>query len=312
MLKKSNLIQKFAGSLWTDSAKQSAFVESLYQGKSVARRAIIELVPTTITPAAAEFWQPDFVKIPSDEISPGKDPAHTAGDYYCLDCSSVFLMSALKTLQISPQNILDLCASPGGKSVFTWKLFSPELVVSNETINARIPALISNLKRCHIRPAIVTRMDPEMFVANTSGTFELVLVDAPCSGQSMFPLGKQYSSAFHSSVINKNAMRQRRILSHAAKLVSSNGTLVYTTCTFSLDENEKLINWFLQNHPEYEAAKIESYHAYQSEFTDTPCYRLFPSHGLGAGGFLTIFTRKDRHYGVTIDLCKLKIAWKND
>jgi 16S rRNA C967 or C1407 C5-methylase (RsmB/RsmF family) len=312
MLKKSNLIQKFAGTLWTDSDKQSTFVDSLYQGKSVARRAIIELVPTTISPLPAEFWQPDFVKIPNEEFSPGKDPAHTAGDYYCLDCSSVFLMSALKTLKIAPKNILDLCASPGGKSVFSWKLFSPELIVSNETINARIPALISNLKRCHIRPAIVTCMDPEKFVANNSGAFELVLVDAPCSGQSMFPLGKQYSSAFHSSVINKNAMRQRRILSQAAKLVSSTGTLVYTTCTFSLDENEKLINWFLQNHPEYEATKIESYHAYQSEFTDTPCYRLFPSHGLGAGGFLTIFSCKDSGISIKPAPNELKIAWKND
>ena len=107
-------------------------------------------------------FQPAFVDRIDAAERPGGHPAHAQGAYYCLDMSSVFMaaplleISTLGTAEAKPK-ILDMCASPGGKSIFAWRALAPELLISNEVIGKRLGALISNLERCRISPAAVHR-----------------------------------------------------------------------------------------------------------------------------------------------------------
>jgi 16S rRNA C967 or C1407 C5-methylase (RsmB/RsmF family) len=141
---------------------------------------------------------------------------------------------------------------------------------------------------------------------------DLVLVDAPCSGQSMFPLGKQYASAFHKNIIKKNSMRQRRILSESLRLVAPGGLLAYTTCTFSTEENEKNLQWLTEHNPEFSVQEITEYQEFRSGFSQLPCYRLFPWQGLGTGGFLAVLKRDADGELEPLDRSRLKVAWRQE
>ena len=312
MPEKSKQIQKFVEALFKEPELQQKMLDALYSGQKVARRALVNFNPPKFELCPPEFWQSPNVGIPSGEINPGKDPAHQDGEYYCLDASSAFFISGLSFLNQKIKTIIDVCAAPGGKSILSWANFAPELLISNEPINSRIPALISNLKRCKISPCLLTCMDPAALAQAATGTADLVLVDAPCSGQSMFPLGKQYASAFHKNVINKNAMRQRRILSEALKLVAPGGLLAYTTCTFATEENEKNLQWLVEHNQEFSVQEISEYRDFKSSFSSLPCYRIFPWQNLGTGGFLAVLKRHGSEDPQPLEKSALKVAWQQD
>ncbi len=126
---------------------------------------------------------------------------HDRGDFYALDSSSVFAATPLLQLE-RPNIIFDACAAPGGKSVFAWRAHKPDLAIANEFVEKRLKPLISNFQRCKIRPAEIfhlpTKRVGEMFPA----CFPLVLVDAPCSGQSLLLKGERVDGAFHPQTVN--------------------------------------------------------------------------------------------------------------
>ncbi len=105
------------------------------------------------------FWQPEFVDRLALESKPGKHSLHQTGHYYCLDFSSIFAASTLLTVPQPIKLILDMCAAPGGKSVFAWKTLNPQLLLCNEAIGKRMGMLISNLKRCQIQPSAAANLD---------------------------------------------------------------------------------------------------------------------------------------------------------
>jgi 16S rRNA C967 or C1407 C5-methylase (RsmB/RsmF family) len=121
----------------------------------------------------------------------------------------------------------------------------------------------------------------------------LVLVDAPCTGQSLLAKGEKAPGCFHPTAINKSANRQKRIIANSAQLVAPQGYLAYMTCTYSPEENEQVCEWFLSRFPQFQAIKINHLEEYQSHLTTIPCYRLFPQHRLGAGTFTVLFQNTD-------------------
>jgi len=117
----------------------------------------------------------------------------------------------------------------------------------------------------------------------------VVIVDAPCSGQSLLAKGSQVPGCFHPVTMNKNANRQKRILANSAQIVAPQGYLAYMTCTYAPAENEQVCEWFLNRFPDFQPAVVPHLAPFQSHLTALPCYRLWPHQGLGAGGFTALF-----------------------
>ncbi|MBN8548262.1 MAG: RsmB/NOP family class I SAM-dependent RNA methyltransferase [Deltaproteobacteria bacterium] len=295
MAAKINLtfVQKLAKSLFDSSEAQERFSSALLGGE-VSEKAVLwlaerpEVLPFVALPAAP--WQPSFVDRVAADEKPGKDALHEQGAYYCLDLSSVFSATALSEIEWGDRSriVLDACSAPGGKAICAWKMLQPSLLVCNEVIAKRAGALISNLKRCRISGSIVTRYDTRELCAAQPNVFPLVIVDAPCSGQSLIAKGDDSPGCFHPATINMNSNRQKRILANCATMTAPGGYLAYMTCTYARQENEAVVEWFLKKFPHFSSCEVHKLEAHRSALSDEPCYRLWPFDGWGAGAFVAL------------------------
>lgn len=292
MEKPSNLLLKLSRRLFQESANQAKFVETLTNPKPFHPCILWckprpPVLPFAVEPALP--WQPPFVDRLALEAKPGQHPLHEKGYFYCLDFSSVFAASTLLTI-LQPVNLVfDMCAAPGGKSLFAWQALQPELLMSNEVIGKRMAALIGNLKRCQVHPAIALCTDSKILAETHQKTAQVVIVDAPCTGQSLLAKGRKAPGCFHPVSINKNANRQKRILANSAQLVTPQGYLAYMTCAYSPEENEQVSQWLVEQFPQFQPLVIPQLAAYQSHLTSLPCYRIWPQSSLGAGAFTILF-----------------------
>ena len=287
MSKPSNLLLKLSRRLFGDRPdQQDAFVHALMHPSRFHPCILWCHESESPFEAIAPLpWQPSFVdRLPLD-IQPGKHPLHDAGYFYCLDFSSVFAASVVEAIASPIRVAVDVCASPGGKSAFVWRSRHPHLLICNETIGKRLPALRSNLNRCRLSPSLSLSADPQVLAEQMPHTADLVVVDAPCTGQSLLAKGGKAPGCFHPVTINKNANRQKRILANSVHLVAPGGYLAYMTCAYSPDENEQVVDWLLERFPQFEAIAIPHLADYASHLSDRPCYRMFPQDGLGAGAF---------------------------
>lgn len=291
MEKPSNLLLKLSRQLFSDEHEQEKLVDSLMNPQPFNPcilwcKTKPEDIPFEVE--AALEWQPEFVDRLTLGQKPGKHSLHNEGYFYCLDFSSVFAISVLKTIKQEIHLIFDMCASPGGKSISAWRQFHPTQLISNEVIGKRIGALISNFKRCQISPAIVVNQDSKILAEAIPKSADLVLVDAPCSGQSLIAKGEKNPGCFHPVNINKNANRQKRIIANSAQLVAPQAYLVYMTCTYSLEENEQVLDWLLERFPQFQPIEVPHLSQFQSHLSQKFCYRIFPQSQLGAGAFTVL------------------------
>jgi 16S rRNA C967 or C1407 C5-methylase (RsmB/RsmF family) len=305
---------RLAASLFEDEATRGAFAETVlkcqpYRPALIWLRDRPEETPFRIE--EPQSWQPDFVDRLCRDQRPGQHSLHDEGAYYCMTFSSVFEACAFRVVPRNPGLVLDLCAAPGGKSVMAWRLLQPRMLLANEVIRKRTAQLVSNFKRCGIMPAAVTSMDTSTVAERFGPSADLVIVDAPCSGQSMIAKGKQVSAAFHSHVINHNRNRQRRILGNAARLVKPGGWLAYITCTYAEKENEGNVRWMLKTFSGFTAETVPELEVYQSHLADFSCYRMWPQDGLGAGGFVAMLRRNDPGEAAPFDLGRVDALWRS-
>lgn len=315
-LEVSPSIQRFARSLFgSDGHAASEFTEALLNGSS-SRHALIWLKDRPsehpFKVCSSTGWQPDFVDVLDGDVRPGQHSLHEEGAYYCLDQSSVFMAAVLSAVEKSPELIVDFCASPGGKGIYAWRKFRPSYAVFNELIDKRAPALISNLKRCGIRPCYVTSNDSRAISERAPNTIPLALIDAPCSGQSLLAKGDRSGGAFHPAAINLNSNRQKKIIANSSKCVTPGGYLAYMTCTFSRDENEGVVEWFLKKFPHFRVVEVPQLRGFESQFADFPCYRLWPHQNFGAGAFTVLLTNQNDGEAQPFDICAYKRLWKYD
>ncbi len=183
-------------------------------------------------------------------LRPGKHPLHEAGAYYIQEPSA---MSAVAVLDPKEGDVvLDLCASPGGKTTqIAGRLNNTGLLVSNEIIKDRAKILSQNIERLGVRNAVVLNESPEKLASCFHGFFDKILVDAPCSGEGMFRKEDSASTEWSLENVALCAERQKNILESAATMLKAGGNLCYSTCTFSVEENEGVISEFLDAHPEF-------------------------------------------------------------
>ena len=189
------------------------------------------------------------------EVRPGKNPFYYAGLYYVQEPTA---MAAVQALDVQPGDwVLDLCAAPGGKAIqIAMALEGQGLLVANELVNSRASILSSNIERMGIANALVTNVFPEHLVANFYEKFDKILVDAPCSGEGMFRKDPGALADWSLERVDRCVGKQEKILETASKLLKPGGTLVYATCTFSPEENEVVIEAFLEDHP-YDLERID-------------------------------------------------------
>lgn len=231
---------------------------------------------------------------------PGKHPYHEMGMYYIQEPSA---MSAAALLKPQPgERVLDLCAAPGGKSTQLASYLKGEgLLIANEIHPDRCKILSQNIERMGIANAIVTNEDCESLSARFPLFFHKIQVDAPCSGEGMFR--KNYEAAFEWSEeqVKICADRQLMILNEAAKMLMPGGTMVYSTCTFAPEENEEVIDRFLNAHEEFEIKQVHmpyfdagnpAWGNGREELSKT--FRLFPHHLHGEGHFVAVLSKKGR------------------
>lgn len=213
-------------------------------------------------------------------------------------------MSVVASIDIKPDwNILDLCAAPGGKTTQAAVQNPDGIFVSNEIISSRCKILTGNVERLGLKNVITTCTDAKRISELFGEEFDLVIVDAPCSGEGMFRKDDVAVSEWSEANVEHCAERQKEILSYINSVVKSDGFLLYSTCTFSLEENEKMIDWFLNEHAEFELIKVNqsvidvtadgiNFDGCQTENINY-CRRFYPHISKGEGQFIALLHKKD-------------------
>lgn len=227
------------------------------------------------------------------------DPALHAGAYYVQEASSMIIEHLLYQLDLPKGIYLDLSAAPGGKSTLLSSYLGEEgLLVANEVIASRAQILKENIIKWGRGNTVVTNNDPEHFNP-LEGFFDLVLVDAPCSGEGMFRKDPQAREEWSPEHVTLCSSRQKRIVDKAGALVKGGGYLLYSTCTFNEKENEDILR-FLTEEFAFEPVRIPldpSWGIVESavETADGTFfgYRFFPHRVAGEGFFLTVLKRPD-------------------
>jgi NOL1/NOP2/sun family putative RNA methylase len=230
------------------------------------------------------------------EEHPGRHPWHEAGIYYIQEPSA---MAVAAMSGVRPgETVLDLCAAPGGKSTQLAGMMDGQgLLISNEIHPQRARILSSNIERMGIRNAVVTNETPEKLADRFPVFFDRIIVDAPCSGEGMFRKEEAAIPNWSPENVHICAERQRSILTCAAQMLKSGGTLIYSTCTFSREENEENIAWFLREYPDFQAADLpemlgETMEAWGfAGSSDGKSLRLLPHRLDGEGHFLARLTK---------------------
>lgn len=227
------------------------------------------------------------------------DPAIHAGAYYVQEASSMFIEHVLNSLAVPKGVYLDLSAAPGGKSTLLSSYLGQDgLLVANEVIQSRAQILKENLIKWGLGNAVVTNNDPDHFEP-LEGFFDLVLVDAPCSGEGMFRKDPQAREEWSPDHVQLCSARQKRIMDKAGALVKGGGYLVYSTCTFNELENEDMIR-FLTEEFAFEPVRVPldpAWNIVESEVETSDGtffgYRFFPHKVQGEGFFITILKRPE-------------------
>lgn len=222
---------------------------------------------------------------------PGRHPLHEAGLYYIQEPSA---MSVVSLLAPEPGDIiLDLCAAPGGKSTqIAGRLQGEGLLVSNEIIPGRAKILSQNIERMGIMNAIVCNEDPKHISELFPLFFDKIVVDAPCSGEGMFRKDDTAIQEWSTDHVHMCADRQHMILSCADRMLQPGGVLVYSTCTFTPEENEEQIKRFLAEHPDYtlenwqECLQVQSPDCGITDGSIPGTMRLWPHKLKGEGHFV--------------------------
>ena len=231
------------------------------------------------------------------ETRPGLHPWHAAGAYYLQEPSA---MAPAELLDPQPgERVLDLCAAPGGKSTqLAGKLAGEGLLVCNEIHPKRAAILASNVERLGIANALVLNEHPARLAEHLPEFFDRILVDAPCSGEGMF---RKHDAAFEDwspETVAMCARRQAEILDSAAALLRPGGRLVYSTCTFSPEENEGSVAKFLERNPGFDVEEINTpcFAPGRPEWADgnpalSKTFRLWPHRLRGEGHFAAVLCK---------------------
>lgn len=239
-------------------------------------------------------WEASALYLP-ERISFTLDPAFHAGAYYVQEASSMLISYALRQkVDFSrPLRILDLCGAPGGKSTLLASLMSDESVlVANEVIKTRVNILKENINKWGNPNVLVSNHEAEEFT-HLDGFFDVILVDAPCSGEGLFRKDENAIKEWSLQNVNLCATRQRKILAHIVDMLSEGGVLLYSTCTYNDDENINNAAWLAKTF-QLHSQRIEiptEWGVGEISKDNTFGYQCYPHKVRGEGFFFSVFQK---------------------
>ncbi|MBR2611470.1 MAG: SAM-dependent methyltransferase [Clostridia bacterium] len=230
----------------------------------------------------------------------GNTPAHHAGAIYVQDAGA---MCAVEALSLFPgARVLDVCASPGGKSTqAAAKIGKDGFLVANEYVASRAKILVENFERLGLPSAMVLNLDTKELGAMFDGYFDAVICDAPCSGEGMFRKTDEAAAHWSEENIRMCAERQLEILLNIKNTVRAGGELLYSTCTYAPEENEEVVRAFLRACPDFTLSRVpqrieeQTAPALPTEGVENITYarRFYPHRSEGEGQFIALFKREN-------------------
>ena len=226
-----------------------------------------------------------------EEDKPSRHPYYYAGLYYIQEPSA---MLPAEVLPIEENDVvLDACAAPGGKSLkLADKLHNTGILISNDISVSRAQVLLSNLERHGVKNAYVMAEDLSK-LDRFNDSFDKILLDAPCSGQGMFRKQPELIKSYIERDSDYYAPIQKELISKAIELLKEGGMMVYSTCTFSIKENEEVIEYALNDYPDLKVLPIKKYPGFESGLTEKTrnCVRLYPHKVDGEGHFVALLQK---------------------
>jgi len=235
------------------------------------------------------------------------DPLFHAGCYYVQEASSMFIEQAFKQLPdlSQPLKVLDLSAAPGGKSTHIQSLISKDsLLVGNEVIRSRANILKDNIIKWGCENVMVTNNDPKDF-ARLENYFDVIVVDAPCSGSGLFRREPEAIEEWSLNNVQLCSQRQHRILADVWPALKKNGILIYSTCSYSKEEDEDIMDWIGNKLP---TANCQLSLSSDWKITETISdsgnfgYRFWPDKVKGEGFFLACFRKTDGEESLSLKI----------
>ncbi len=241
----------------------------------------------------------------SPTVGAGKHPYHAAGAYYLQDPGAMSAVAAIPDALFEQDGlrVLDLCAAPGGKTTQLASRVRARggAVLANEYVSARSRILAGNVERMGLDNVVVTNLDASRLASCYPHFFDIVVVDAPCSGEGMYRKNELAVSEWSLENVAMCAARQRDILEHAVQCVAPGGLLVYSTCTYSLEENEETVVDLLRGHPDFHLLAPNgavTAHTAPGVAIDgagdidlSLCRRFYPHRSPGEGQFVALLQR---------------------
>ena len=230
-----------------------------------------------------------------DDIKVGKTAEHHAGMIYMQE------LSAMMPVNFLPLNsddwVVDLCSAPGGKSIQVANRLSNGFLLSNEIVKSRATVLKSNIERMGLSNVCVINNDPKDLEKFFEGIFDAVVVDAPCSGEGMFRKDEDARLNWSQANVEACAIRQKALLETANMLLKSGGYLLYSTCTFSIEEDEQVVADFCAKH-DYEIMPLSYPGATQGievgDADTAKCLRFYPHRFEGEGQFVALLRKNEK------------------
>lgn len=238
------------------------------------------------------------------------DPLFHAGCYYSQEASSMFIDHVIRELGLDREAVraVDVCAAPGGKStLLNSSLHKDSLLVANEIIKTRVNILQDNLLRWGNPNVVVTNNDPSA-LSRLPGYFDVMVVDAPCSGSGMFHKDHNAIDEWSQANVTLCSERQQRILASCQEALKTNGYLLYSTCSYSQEENEDILDWLIDEF-QFESLQVSVDESWGIEVSSSSKhqatgYRFYPHKVKGEGFFLAILKKKAEQF--TFSMRKVK------
>ena len=224
-----------------------------------------------------------------NEYELGKKIFHELGAYYIQEPSAMLVAHFLNAKP--GEIVLDLCAAPGGKTIQTaFKMQNQGLIIANDLSKSRANTLLSNIERMGISNTVVTSLDFKNYYQKFAGFFDKIILDAPCSGSGMFRKSDEMKDDWTYEKVLKNAAIQKELILMCYSMLKEGGKLVYSTCSYSFEEDEEVIDFLLQNTD----AELENIPSFIGEFR-SPKFKetvhLFPSHFEGEGHYIALIKK---------------------
>ena len=281
---------------YLDSYKKESYTSIRINTNKISVERFLDIFPYPLKPVP---WVKDGFYV-EDKSLVSKHPYYFAGLYYIQEPSAMLPSEVLPVQK--GDKVLDLCAAPGGKSIrLATKLQNTGVLVSNDISSSRCQALIKNLEKFGVRNTIVTSSASSDLVSIFEDYFDCVLVDAPCSGEGMFRKEKELIKAYEQRDSSYYVPLQKQILCDGIEMVKKGGYVVYSTCTFSKEEDEEIIQYALEKYPTLHVLPIP----YTEGFVQTNYgTKLFPHRIEGEGHFVCLMQlgeTKEKTYDKTID-----------